>query len=199
MGIRLEGFSEADRFLAGLPRRARSILSQTLNDGAKHAATEATRRVRETWNIKIRAAKAQLPITRSNAETLRATIRVKGGPIALMAFGPKQTRRGISIKVRRGKQTVLRHAFLATMQSGHTGVFYRRGPKVQPRRGRYAGRIIKRGPRSGQPLLRQRIYERYVVSMPTMVRGLWPEIEADARAYLNLRLHQQIARALEGK
>jgi hypothetical protein len=129
--------------------------------------------VRQTWNLSVKEAKAGYIVVKSSPQTLESRVIVKGKPVPLMAFKPRQTKKGVTVTIKKGHRTMLRSAFIAQMPGGHIGVFKRVGRKRLP------------------------IRERNVVSYPVMVRGQWEEIKIEARRYLLTRLQQQIARALE--
>ena len=63
----------------------------------------------------------------------RAAAPLPGAEAALEGEPPAtQTMRGVSILVNKGKRKLVKGAFLATMKSGHTGVFFREGRKRLP-------------------------------------------------------------------
>jgi hypothetical protein len=59
-------------------------------------------------------------------------IDVSGEPVPLVAYPHRQTKKGVSVEVNRGKRTLLKGAFVATMRSGHKGVFRREGKARLP-------------------------------------------------------------------
>ena len=59
-------------------------------------------------------------------------VDVSGEPVPLGAYPHRQTKRGTSVEVNRGKRTLLKGAFVATLRSGHEGVFRRRGASRLP-------------------------------------------------------------------
>lgn len=68
---------------------------------------------------------------------LVATLHVSGARLPLLAFGARQTRRGVTYRLPTGRGTAP-SAFIARMRSGHEGVFRRRaaaGPLRARRRG----------------------------------------------------------------
>jgi hypothetical protein len=52
---------------------------------------------------------------------------------------PRETTRGVQVTIK--KTTVIPGVFIATMESGHEGVFRRLGPKTAMKRGRYVGDV----------------------------------------------------------
>lgn len=100
---------------------------RALNKTAEQARTAASQEVRAAgYNIKASAIKKSFSIKRASAGNLIVTLRATGRPIGLINYGARQTKSGVSVQVKTGRK-VLRHAFVATMPSGHNGVFERTG------------------------------------------------------------------------
>jgi hypothetical protein len=59
-------------------------------------------------------------------------VDVSGEPVPLVAYPYRQTKQGVSVEVNRGKRTLLKGAFVATLKSGHVGVFRRQGKARLP-------------------------------------------------------------------
>jgi hypothetical protein len=101
---------------------------RALNRTATTIRAEAARDINEEYpGLKIGAIKDKIDIQRANKITQRAIVSVSGRPIPIVEFAARQTAAGVTVKVK-GTRKLLRGAFLATMPSGHIGVFYRRGP-----------------------------------------------------------------------
>ena len=100
---------------------------RALNKTAQQARTAASQEVRAAgYNIKSSAIKSSFSIIRASRGKLVVTLKATGRPIALINYGARQGKSGVSVQVKAGR-TVLRHAFIATMQNGHRGVFERVG------------------------------------------------------------------------
>jgi hypothetical protein len=63
------------------------------------------------------------PKAKQNA--LYAGIKLRYAPIPIIGFKPKQKASSISVTIRKGKKVLVRNSFIATMNSGHTGVYAR--------------------------------------------------------------------------
>lgn len=78
----------------------------------------------------------------------------------LVRFGARMTKRGVSAKPMNNRR-VYKGAFIVGMRNAdaeeYKVVFVRFGKKVVPTKGAYVGKKIKRGPRAGQPILRQQL------------------------------------------
>lgn len=115
--------------------------------GQRAMRAEATRRVRAMKNIRAKDVRKVMTKDRTNSpriEGLSWRIELDGKPVSLMAYRPRQIRRGVSVAVNKGKRTVIRGAFIAVMpkkkgkkaegdqESGGKIVAIRRGRKRLP-------------------------------------------------------------------
>jgi len=97
-----------------------------LNKSAVSVRAEATRLIRRRYpGFKAGEIKKTMVIVRATRSHPVAKIRVRGRRTPLIAFGAKQTRTGVSVRITTRK--IVRGAFIATMKSGHRGVFWRSG------------------------------------------------------------------------
>jgi len=109
------------------------------------SGTAAIRNVKVSSNRYIRARKRMMvkrvndalpltfPITKS-IDGMEWRMDVSGHAFRVSDFPYRQTKRGVTVTINTGKRVLIHGAFVATMKSGHTGVFTRRG-KVAERRG----------------------------------------------------------------
>src|SRR5262249_22753982 len=112
--------------------RAPLAVARALNRTIDSARTQATRSISEDLGgIRQADVRKGLETTRANQGRLEATLRVRGRRIPRIACRARQTRTGVSYKLPTGAGFV-RSAFLATMRSGHTGVFRRIGTPRLP-------------------------------------------------------------------
>ncbi len=118
-------------------------LKRALIRALKKAGATALRDMRSEASKRIRARKRIKPRYISRAITLRRArgsdiagmewaVDVSGEPVPLIAYPNRQTRKGVSVEVNRGKRTLIPGAFVATMRSGHEGIFRRRGSARLP-------------------------------------------------------------------
>jgi hypothetical protein len=116
--------------LAGLSKgMADTAIVRALNKTAQQGKTETVRAIKERYKIGTRVMSKSISIQRAGRNVLQARIRVEGRPLPMMAFNPRRTPRGVSVSIS-GRRFVVPHAFIATMKSGHQGVFARGGYKV---------------------------------------------------------------------
>jgi hypothetical protein len=103
---------------------------------------EANRHVRARKNVKLAAISKVLTLTfpdNAKKTTLRWSLAVKDVPAPVAAYPHRQTRRGVSVQVNVGSRSLIPSAFVATMKSGHRGVFMRYGQASRAPTQRYKG------------------------------------------------------------
>ncbi len=104
--------------------------ARALNRTILTARTHAVRSLAEDVGLPQREVRKSMSLRRATRSELAATLTVTGRRIPLIAFGARQSRAGVSYGLRRGR-TVAYGAFIATMRSGHRGVFRRVGASVR--------------------------------------------------------------------
>ena len=118
-------------------------LKSALKRALRKAGATALRDMRATASKQIRARKRIKPSYIARALSLRRArgsdiagmewaLDVSGEPVPLVAYPHRQTRKGVTVEVNRGKRTLVAGSFVATMRSGHEGVFRRRGQARLP-------------------------------------------------------------------
>ena len=128
---------EVERSLRSFGRRAPRMASAALNRTAKGVATEWKKAVSEDIGIKQSAVAKQMKVRKSKATTLQASVSVKDRRIPLIELGARGKEpsrgkgRGVTYKIL-GRRRRRRHAFIATMRSGHRGVFKRTSKRRRP-------------------------------------------------------------------
>jgi hypothetical protein len=122
---------EIGPFKAAVKRALRKAGATALRD----MRAEASKRIRQRKRIKGRYIQRALTMRRPKGGDIAGmewAIDVSGEPVPLVAYPHRQTKKGVSAEVNRGKRTLLKGAFVATMRSGHKGVFRREGKARLP-------------------------------------------------------------------
>jgi hypothetical protein len=107
--------------------------------------SEASKRVRQRKRLKaslVREAIHMRVNKASSIEGMEWALEVRGKPVPLAAFPHRQGTRGVSVEVNRGKRSLVEHAFVATMRSGHRGIFVREGLTRLPIRELFGSRPV---------------------------------------------------------
>jgi hypothetical protein len=116
---------------AALRRALRKAGATALRD----MGSEASKRIRARKRIKARYITRAFTLRRASGSDIAGmewAVDVSGAPVPLIAYPARQTRKGVSVEVNRGKRTLVKGAFVATMASGHKGVFRRVGKARLP-------------------------------------------------------------------
>lgn len=121
--------SNSDSFIAQLVADERQMrdtaMVRALNKTADQVKVQAARAVRDAgYGIKIADIKRGISVRYAKAGEMRALVVVNGRPIPLIQYSARQTAKGVSVSVKAGRK-LISGAFIATMPSGHKGVFVR--------------------------------------------------------------------------
>jgi hypothetical protein len=113
--------------IANIDKALNQAAVSTANKMIRKGNTAANKKVREVYNIKTATLNKYTKVYRASKIRPDAQIVIRGRRMPLFGFGARQTRRGVTIRVKRttGRRTVL-HAFIAQMPSGHQGIFIRK-------------------------------------------------------------------------
>ena len=107
--------------------------------------SEASKRVRARNRIKASYVRKALTLSKPTGGDISSfawAVNVSGERVPLDAYPTRQTAKGVSVEVNRGKRTLVKGAFKATMGSGHKGVFQRRGKARLPIRELFGSRPV---------------------------------------------------------
>lgn len=111
--------------------------AQGVNSALTRSIPRINKRIKERYNISQKYLSRQAVVSpKANSGSLYGGIKINENRLPVIAFKPKQSGSSISVAIHKGKTTMIRHAFVATMSSGHEGVFAR---------GEYQGKNFVRG------------------------------------------------------
>ena len=119
------------------------VVRRALTKAGRRANTEAVRAVRSEYKVPAKAVRKALTTRVSTDDAMEVALSLKGSPTPLADLNPRayggpsgwptrggkgKVRRpgGVTVKIK-GKKYKIPHAFIATMSSGHVGVFARGG------------------------------------------------------------------------
>lgn len=190
-------FEGLDDFRALLhPDQYKKAATSAVNKLADQGRAEASRSIREQYNLKVADVNKKFTMKRSRDADLRAVIEAAGKPIPLIYFNAnqltaqnrlitrtmgKQLKRastraqGVTIQITKGQTITLPHAFIATMANGHIGVFTRANHPAKSQydnsKRRTTNRPYVKVNRTQSPKMRQAIVEKAFVTIPTVFGG----------------------------
>lgn len=104
--------------------RERRAAVRAINKGAAHVASTATRAIAAQKGIPARVIRERVKVRRANLQRVQARVWVGTYAVRVAELGAlHQGKKG----ARAGRGKVIPGSFVATMASGHTGVFKRKG------------------------------------------------------------------------
>ncbi len=116
---------------------------RALNKIAAQAKVAASKEIRAAgYNMKAAAIKQKITIKRASSGNAVVVIKCSGRPIPLIAFSARENSTGVSVSVKHGRK-LIKGAFIATMPSGHQGVYVRVGNQHKKINGKWHGLPIK--------------------------------------------------------
>jgi hypothetical protein len=181
--------AELEETLKAIPNGARTAIRSAINDTLKYGRTALTDQMSDVLNLKKADIRQRINVAqRAVGNNLEGVLKLDYQAVPLQKFSNSISRRPplASITTLKGKPPITyKHRFRQRMQSGHLGIFERAkgANKIRPTKGTYAGRIIKRGPNKGKPLLRQPIIEAFGISV---VRAFDLDPALQDRALVNI-------------
>lgn len=118
---------EVDRMLADIKGAGDRVTARALNKTMAGVKTDASSAIRAVVTAKKAAVDETFKISKATESHPSAMIASTGLPLALIDYNARQTTKGVSVQVRKDRpRKVVPAAFIATMKSGHQGVFWRR-------------------------------------------------------------------------
>lgn len=112
----------------------KAAISGALNKVAVTVRGEATKKIRERYNIKVASVKGAIDIKRATRTRLYATVSATGKRVSLLSYsGTRQVKKGVTVQIKTGGgRKLIAHAFIQTTLRGSQGVFRRVGPARYP-------------------------------------------------------------------
>lgn len=124
----IKTFRKLNRDLTG--NEFNTSIARALNHTIRKTRTASSKEIRKFYNIRSKDVKRTMRIDRATLHDLESSLISIGRPLPIIAFKPRQTKKGVTVRIG-SKRKRINKAFIATMKSGHTGVFarghYKRG------------------------------------------------------------------------
>lgn len=126
VGVRTNAGEVASQFAEAARTMRDRATMRALNEVADQAKVAAARQIRDVgYKLKISAIKKGIKVERATMANLRAAVIAQGRPIPLIEYSANELKgKGVSVSVLNGRK-LIKGAFIATMPSGHRGVFVR--------------------------------------------------------------------------
>lgn len=124
--INAEDMAKVKKALAGVSGAVDRVCMRAINDGLVGMKTDASAEIRSVITLKKSTVDATFKTVKASVTSLSGVFASTGKPVPLIEYGARQTTKGVSVQVKRGNpRSVVVGAFIATMKSGHKGVFWR--------------------------------------------------------------------------
>ena len=167
-----------------------AALAAAINKTERFARIAASKEIRKEYNIKAADVKKTISFKRASKNRLRAEFASKGTRISLAKFGARQTKKGVTVKVKKtGGRKLIKAAFLSTMPSGHKGVFHR---MKDWKKKEISGKKSRTGSKVYHGL---RIVERTTVSVSQMLKSA--KVRSVIRRTIRDRFPEQLANQIK--
>lgn len=126
--------SAALQILDEYPKRVQSATVRALNRALTTGRATVARLVAADMKLPVGAVKDEIRVEKATASTLSIRLRASLKRIPIYDFDAKRVKAGVSFRSGAGGKTRSRipGGFIATMPTGHTGVFTRRGKARLP-------------------------------------------------------------------
>lgn len=116
-----------EKMLSGLKGMGNRVTMRAVNKTLSGVRTDASAAIRVEVTAKKAAVDDTFKISKASEANLSAYIASTGKPLALIDYSSRQTNKGVSVQVRKDRtRKVIPGTFIASMKSGHKGVFWRR-------------------------------------------------------------------------
>lgn len=171
-------FEEIKKALTGSEKSFVSeSLKKSINETAKSGQTLLLKEAKKAYTIKVGGFKKDMSIDKATKRKLYAVIRTKGKPNPLYQFRKKDNTDKDPAKAKVLKESKLkeleykgRKAFIATMPSGHVGIFQRLNNQDRKKQeDLYSNRWYSSGKKTHRKVKRNAIKQLYGVSTPQMI------------------------------
>ena len=116
---------------------APSVIRMATNDVLGGVRTDAVKYIDAKVSLKPTIIRKHFTLNKMTAEDLSASVDCRGDPLPLIYYGATSVVKGVKVRIlNSGPRDLVKHAFIATMKSGHKGVFWRsnRVKGIRPKR-----------------------------------------------------------------
>ena len=123
---------EVEKVFSGIRRDIRKAEVSATNKAAVSGVAKTVQHIRSDYNIKSSEMKKDLKHYKASLQNIIYKIRIKHKAKALSKFRARQNKKGVAASIKKGKRKTYLGTFMATMRSGHIGVYKRKGKQRLP-------------------------------------------------------------------
>jgi len=173
-----------ERQLAAVPRGLPRAMSRGLNRTATEARTKVTRYIKGETGLRLKDVRKRVTIQKATYQKWYAFLKFNTKAIYVSSYGARQTKKGVSFSSGRGRK-LIRHAFIATMPSGHISV-WRRRPEAAFSTGTAPSGLRK----NRLPI--SKVMRMSGREMFALAKGIFDTAEKESRARLEKNINDQV-------
>ncbi len=163
--------------------------AQAINGVLSRSISRLKKQIKQEYNITQKYLSRSARVApKAYSAHLYGGIEINESRIPLVAFRPKQAGSSISVNIHKGKPEIIHHSFIATMSSGHVGVFSR---------GRYVKKVGFVPGREKTTTGKTRITELYTASVFTM--GINYSVANEVSTFMGAELMARVEGILKSK
>lgn len=129
---------KAKALLSGIKGGVPRVIARALNKTLTGVRKDAVKEIQKTITPKAKVIRKTFKISKATVFRPTGVILSTGKPLGLIHFKARQTKKGVTLQIKKKEpRKFLKHAFIATMPSGHKGVFWReyKGTRGATRKG----------------------------------------------------------------
>ena len=126
--LQIDGLEDLQQNLSGLRRQIPKITERSLNKAITGVKTDASKLIRQEITAKKKNVDRTMRVFKASVRrgVLSTALESTGKAVPLAGYKVRQLRSGVKVSVRKDTPAeVIPHSFLATMSTGHRGVFQR--------------------------------------------------------------------------
>jgi len=170
--LKVEGLSSLEQTLN--PDIINKAITRALNRAAKSAVVIGSRKIREIYNIKAVDIKKAVKIRKATLRNTEAELQITGEPIPFKYFGAKQTRKGVTVRIKKTEpRKLIRSAFIG----GYLPIKQKKGKYKPIKRVSWGGgHVYKRQGKKWLPI--SKLVATHI-TIPDLFRSpkIWPNIQ----------------------
>jgi hypothetical protein len=118
--------AEVERALTGIKNGYAKVVSRSLNRTITGVRTDAVREIQMVITPTAKTIRATFTMIKASPRKLTAAVKSSGNALPLIEYRARATKKGVTVQVKKkSKRSLISRAFIATMKSGHKGVFFR--------------------------------------------------------------------------
>lgn len=121
-----EDLAKVDSAMTGIKNGYAKVVVRSLNKTITGVRADAVKEIQKEITPKAKVIRDTFILEKANYANLSASVKSTGWPLPLINYLARAVKAGVSFQVfKRSGRSTLKGGFIATMKSGHKGVFWR--------------------------------------------------------------------------